>query len=84
MAGSGLAATLDKLAKNAPTMGQAAASAGTTAVSLAQAVDALMAEITMAMLTHEAREQGLWSVATKQADANSARMAKQSEEWGRI
>ena len=63
---------------------QGVVAAGTTALSLAQAIDALKAEITMALLVHEAREQGLWSVATKQADANSARMAKQSEEWGRI
>jgi hypothetical protein len=63
---------------------QQAVGMATTAVALWQAQDALAAELTMAALTHEAREQGLWSVATKQADANSARMAKQSEEWGRI
>ena len=63
---------------------QVAASKTTTAVAAAQAIDALIAEIKMALLTHEAREQGLWSVATKQADSQSARMAKQSEVWAQI
>lgn len=64
--------------------GQAAASTATTAVATEQAFDALRAEIKMAFLTHQAREQGLWSVATKQADSQSSRMAKQSEVWAQI
>ena len=63
---------------------QSMASKATTVVAAEQAVDAFKAEVKMAYLTHQAREQGLWSVATKQADSQSARMAKQSEVWGNI
>ena len=63
---------------------QVLSSKGSTMVAAEQAVDAFRAEIKMAALVHEAREQGLWSVATKQADSQSARMAKQSEVWGNI
>ncbi len=77
----GLQSIFNKAVK---TGGQAAASLGTTAVATEQAFDALAAEIKMAFLTHQARQQGLWSVATKQADSQSSRMAKQSEVWGQI
>ena len=73
-----------KFSKGAADAAQVAAASATSAVSAGQAMDAFVAELKMALLTHEAREQGLWSVATKQADSQSARMAKQSEVWGQI
>lgn len=76
--------SLSSLMKMGSTAAQGAAAAGTTGIAIQTAFDAMMAEAKMAFLTHEAREQGLWSVATKQADSQSARMAKQSEAWGQI
>ena len=76
--------SLNDLSKLAPDAAQAATSKLTTGVAVEQAIDALIAEVKMAYLTHQAREQGLWSVATKQADSQSARMAKQCEVWAQI
>lgn len=79
-----MAGWMDKFTNMGANAVQGAASKATTAVAAGQAVDAFIAELKMAFLTHEAREQGLWSVATKQADSQSVRMAKQSEVWGNI
>lgn len=76
--------TLKSLMGMGETAAQGAASVATTGIAIESAYDAMVAEAKMAFLTHQAREQGLWSVATKQADAQSARMAKQSEAWGQI
>ena len=68
----------------ANTAGQAASTGGTALTAAGSNADAMMSEKKMFALVHEAREQGLWSVATKQADAQSSRMAKQSEAWAQI
>ena len=78
------ASLITNLSSKAADSAQLAAAVGTKQVAAGQAMDAFVAELKLAMLTHEAREQGLWSVATKQADSQSARMAKQSEVWGQI
>ena len=80
----GAGSLITKFSKGAADAAQVGAAAGTSAIAAGQAMDAFVAELKMALLTHEAREQGLWSVATKQADSQSARMAKQSEVWGQI
>ena len=61
-----------------------AGSKGTTAIGQEQLGSSMASEASIAKMTDEARQQAQLSVATKQADAQSAREAKQSEAMGQI
>lgn len=59
-------------------------SAATTGIAAAQNADAMMTEGETAAETSEARKQAVLSIATKQADAQTSRNAKQSEAMAQI